>query len=121
MRGDPGHREGWLALEEGAAKAALALTASVPAPREVLVAGRLAGAPGLVDALTERLASVAPVSAATGLGTGVGTAAQGAALLADGLAGGRYAPLVEGLRLREASGTALDHLRMRGAESIRLA
>jgi predicted butyrate kinase (DUF1464 family) len=121
MRGDPGHREGWLALEEGAAKAALALTASVPAPREILVAGRLAGAPGLVDALTERLASVAPVSAATGLGTGVGTAAQGAALLADGLAGGRYAPLVEGLRLREASGTALDHLRMRGAESIRLA
>ena len=30
----------WLALEEGAAKAALALTVSVPAPREILVAGR---------------------------------------------------------------------------------
>jgi predicted butyrate kinase (DUF1464 family) len=97
------------------------LTASVPAPREILVAGRLAGAPGLLDALTERLAGVAPVSAATGLGTGAKAAAQGAALLADGLAGGRYAPLVEGLRLREASGTALDHLRMHGADSIRLA
>jgi predicted butyrate kinase (DUF1464 family) len=121
MRGDPGRRLGWIALEEGAAKAALALTASVPAPREILVAGRLAGAPGMLDALTERLAGVAPVSAATGLGTGGGTAAQGAAMLADGLAGGRYAPLVERLRLREASGTALDHLRMRGAESIRLA
>jgi predicted butyrate kinase (DUF1464 family) len=121
IRDDPSRREGWLALEEGAAKAALALTASVPAPREILVAGRLAGAPGLLDALTERLADVAPVSAAAGLGTGVGTAAQGAALLADGLAGGRYAPLVEGMRLREASGTALDHLRMRGADSIRLA
>ena len=34
--------EGWLALEEGAAKAALALTASVPAPREILVTGRCA-------------------------------------------------------------------------------
>jgi predicted butyrate kinase (DUF1464 family) len=121
MRGDPGRREGWLALEEGAAKAALALTASVPAPREILVAGRLAGAPGLLDALTERLAGVAPVSAATGLGTGAKAAAQGAALMADGLAGGRYAPLVERLRLREASGTALDHLRMQGADSIRLA
>jgi hypothetical protein len=121
MRGDPDRRFGWLALEEGAAKAALALTASVSAPREILVAGRLAGAPGLLDALTERLDGVAPVSAATGLATGGGTAARGAAVLADGLAGGRYAPLVEGLRLREASGTALDHLRMRGAESIRLA
>jgi predicted butyrate kinase (DUF1464 family) len=121
LRGDPRQREGWLALEEGAVKAALAMTVSVPAPREILVAGRLAGAPGLLDALSERLASVAAVSAATGLGTRAKTAAQGAALLADGLAGGRYAPLVEGMHLREASGTALDHLRMHGAESIRLA
>jgi predicted butyrate kinase (DUF1464 family) len=121
LRGDPRHREGWLALEEGAVKAALALTVSVPAPREILVAGRLARAPGLLDALTERLAGVAAVRAAAGLGTRAKTAAEGAALLADGLAGGRFAPLVEQLRLREASGTALDHLRMDGAESIRLA
>ena len=121
LRGDPSHSDGWLALEEGAVKAALALTVSVPSPREILVAGRLAGAPGLLDALTERLAGVATVRAATGLGPRAKTAAQGAALLADGLAGGRYAPLVERMRLRDASGTALDHLRMRGAESIRLA
>jgi predicted butyrate kinase (DUF1464 family) len=121
LRGDPRHREGWLALEEGAVKAALALTVSVPAPREILVAGRLAGAPGLLDALTERLAGVATVRAATGPGRRAKTAAQGAALLADGLAGGGYAPLVERLRLREASGTALDHLRMHGAENVRLA
>jgi predicted butyrate kinase (DUF1464 family) len=121
LRGDPGRSEGWLALEEGAVKAVLALMASVPAPREILVAGRLAGAPSLLDALTERLAGVAPVSAPTGLGPGAKTAAHGAAVLADGLAGGRYAPLVERLRLREASGSALDHLRMRGAASIRLA
>jgi predicted butyrate kinase (DUF1464 family) len=121
LRHDPDRREGWLALEEGAMKAALALTVSVRAPREILVAGRLAGAPGLLDALTERLADLAPVAAATGLGPRVKTAAQGAAVLADGLAGGRYARLVERLRLREASGTALDHLRMRGADSIRLA
>jgi predicted butyrate kinase (DUF1464 family) len=121
LRADPGLHEGLLALEEGAVKAALALTASVPAPREILVAGRLAGAPGLPEALTKRLAGVAPVSVATGLGARAKTAAQGAAVLADGLAGGRHAPLVERLRLREASGTVLDHLRMHGAESIRLA
>jgi predicted butyrate kinase (DUF1464 family) len=121
LRGDPSHREGWLALEEGAVKAALALTVSVPAPREIFVAGRLARAPGLLDAMTERLAGVATVRAATGLGASAKTAAQGAAVLADGLAGGRYGPLVDQLDLREASGTALDHLRMHGAGSIRLA
>jgi predicted butyrate kinase (DUF1464 family) len=121
LRRDPRHRDGWLALEEGASKAVLALTASVPAPREIVVAGRLAAAPGVLDGLGERLAGVAPVRAAAGLGGRSKTAAQGAALLADGLAGGRYAPLVERLRLREASGTALDGLRMRGAEEIRLA
>ena len=121
VRGDPSHRDGWLALEEGVVKAALALTASVPAPREILVAGRLARAPGLLDALTERLAGVANVRRAAGLGLRAKAAAQGAALMADGLAGGRYRPLVERLRLREASGTTLDHLRMYGTESIRLA
>ena len=37
-------------------------------------------------------------------------AAQGAALLADGLAGGRAAPLVEAMGIRDAGGTVLDHL-----------
>jgi predicted butyrate kinase (DUF1464 family) len=116
LREDPRARDGWLALEEGSAKAALALTASVPAPREVLVAGRLASAPGLLEALARRLAGVAPVRAALA----VKTAARGAAMLADGLAGGTYAPLVERMRLREARGGVLDHLRMYGAERIEL-
>ena len=121
LRADPGLRTGWHALEEGALKAALAMTASVPSPREILVAGRLAAASGLLEALSERLAGVAPVSVATGLGARAKTAAQGAAVLADGLAGGRYAPLVERLRLREAGGSALDHLRVDGADRIGLA
>jgi len=115
LRDDPRLRDGWLALEEGAAKAALALTVSAPAPREILVAGRLAGAPGVVDALGERLAAVAPVRAIGGV-----AAAHGAAVLADGLAGGPYAPLVERLGIADAAGTALDHLRVQGAERIRL-
>jgi predicted butyrate kinase (DUF1464 family) len=116
LRADPAARDGWLALEEGAAKAVLALTASVPAPREVLVSGRLASAPGLLDALGERLRAVAPVREALA----VKSAARGAALLADGLAGGAYAPLVDGMRLRDARGGVLDHLRMFGADRIAL-
>jgi predicted butyrate kinase (DUF1464 family) len=114
LRSDPQHRDGWLALEEGAAKAALALTVSAPAPREIIVAGRLAHAPGVLDALGERLAAVAPVRLVAK------AAAQGAAVLADGLAGGRYAALVERLGVRDASGSALDHLRIDGADRIRL-
>jgi predicted butyrate kinase (DUF1464 family) len=120
LRRDPRHREGWLALEEGAAKAALALTVSAPGPREILLAGRLAEAPGMPEALATRLAHVAPVRMAAGLGARVKAAAQGAALLADGLAGGRYAALVECLGVRHASGSALDHLRIHGADRIRL-
>ena len=116
LRAEPAARDGWLALEEGAAKAVLALTASVPAPREVLVTGRLADTPGLLDSLAERLASIAEVHPAAA----VKSAARGAALLADGLAGGRYAPLVDGLRLRAAHGGVLDHLRMYGADRIAL-
>lgn len=117
LRADPAAAAGWTALEEGAAKAVLALTASAGSPREVLVSGRLAAAPGLLDAIGTRLRGVAPVLAAPGWAT----AARGSALIADGLAGGRHAPLVARLRLREASGTALDHLRVDGADRIRLA
>jgi len=104
--------EGWLALEEGAAKAALALTSSVPGPREILVTGR--NAPSVLDALGTRLAHVASVRLVAK------AAARGAAVLADGLAGGRYAGLVERLGVRDASGSALDHLRVYGADRIRL-
>ena len=104
--------DGWLALEEGAAKAALAMTVSVRAPREILVTGR--HATDVLDGLGARLAHVAPVRPAEN------AAARGAAILADGLAGGRYAPLVERLGLRDASGTVLDHLRLHGADRIRL-
>jgi predicted butyrate kinase (DUF1464 family) len=112
LRRDPRHREGWRALEEAAAKAALALTVSAPAPREILVTGR--HAPGVLDALGPRLAHVAPVRSVAK------AAAHGAAVLADGLAGGRYAALVECMGVREASGSALDHLRLHGADRIRL-
>jgi predicted butyrate kinase (DUF1464 family) len=120
LRRNPRHREGWLALEEAAAKAAFALTVSAPAPREILVAGRMAHAPGVLEALGERLGGVAPVRMVTGPGADAKAAAQGAAVLADGLAGGRYAALVERLGVADASGSALDHLRVHGADRIRL-
>ena len=112
------HAEGWTALLEATAKAVHALSVSVPAPHEVVVSGRLARLPGLIATLASSLEDVAPV---VPLVPGrASAAARGGALLADGLAGGRNAGLVEVLRLRESSGTVLDALRVAGAETISL-
>jgi len=97
------------ALVEGAVKAVLALGASAPRARQVLVSGRLGRRDALVDALRARLPRH-EVARLEGFSSVVKEAAQGAALLADGLAGGAAAPIVEALRLREARGTVLDHL-----------
>jgi predicted butyrate kinase (DUF1464 family) len=112
------HADGWTALLEGAAKAVRGLLVSAPAPREIVVSGRLARLPNLVAALASSLGDVAPVVAL--VPARASAAAHGAALLADGLAGGSNADLVEALRLRESCGSALDHLRVAGSKSIAL-
>ena len=114
----PAHAEGWTALLEAAVKAVRALVVSAPTPHEIAVSGRLARLPELIATLAAALGAIAPVVA---LVPGrASAAARGGALLADGLAGGRNAALAEVLRLRESSGTALDHLRVAGAEEISL-
>ncbi len=114
----PAHADGWAALLEAAAKAVRSLVVSAPAPHEIVVSGRLARLPELVAALASSLCDIAPVLA---LGPGrASAAAHGAALLADGLAGGPHAGLAQVLRLRESAGSALDHLRVAGAEMISL-
>jgi predicted butyrate kinase (DUF1464 family) len=114
----PAHAEGWTALLEAAAKAVRGLLATASDPAEIVVSGRLARLPGMIDALAASLGDVAPVVALVpGLAS---TAAHGGALLADGLSGGRHAALTEALGLRDAAGTALDHLRVAGVETISL-
>jgi predicted butyrate kinase (DUF1464 family) len=114
----PALAEGWAALLEAAVKAVRALVVSVPTPHEILVSGRLAHLPELIAALSSSLGALAPVVA---LVPGrASAAARGAALLADGLVGGRNADLVDALKLREASGTVLDYVRVAGAAAISL-
>lgn len=52
-------------------------------------------------------------------GAWVKHAAQGAAVIANGLAGGAFAKVVDSLKLREASGTALDWLTHPRAAEVR--
>jgi predicted butyrate kinase (DUF1464 family) len=106
-------RVAWAAYVESAVKAAAALTVSVPQPLEIVLSGRLAQVAGVADELARRLAVVAPrtpVHVLTGFATVAKQGAQGAALIADGLAGGRWSALIAALGIREASGTVLDHL-----------
>ena len=91
---------------------------SVPAPHEIVVSGRLARVPELVAALGSSLRDIAPV--VTLIPGRASSAAYGGALLADALAGGPNAALADVLRLRESAGTALDHVRVAGGETISL-
>ncbi|TFG48266.1 MAG: DUF1464 domain-containing protein, partial [Gemmatimonadales bacterium] len=79
---------------------------------EILLSGRQAQQPAIREGLARRLAAIAPVRGLKGFATVAKEGAQGAAILADGLAGGINRGITDGLRLREASGTALDFLRV---------
>lgn len=104
--GEPGRD----AFVEGALKAVRSVLVSVPAPRELLLSGRALAEPGVRERLEAGLEGLAPIQRLQGFAKVAKAAAQGAAIIADGLAGGRWRPLVDTMRLRAARGTALDHL-----------
>ena len=86
---------------------------SVPRARDVILSGRLARVAGVRDELARRFAGVIAdrsLHVLNGFASVAKQAAQGAALLADGLAGGKSAALVDAMGIREACGTVLDHL-----------
>lgn len=104
---------------EGAAKAVHLLRSSAPAADQVLVSGRAAADGDLLERLGGMLTGVATVRPLAGFAVATKQGAQGAALIADGLAGGRCAPLVQHLRIREAGGSVLDHLHVISPEAAR--
>ena len=104
---------------EGAAKAVHLLRSSAPAADQVLVSGRAAADGDLLERLGGLLTGVATVRPLAGFAVATKQGAQGAALIADGLAGGRCAPLVQHLRIRQAGGSVLDHLHVISPEAAR--
>ena len=90
----------------------------VSSPREILISGRLARIPQVQEALTERLCTFAPVRQVEGFARVAKEAAQGAALIAEGLLGGVHKDLVGTMKLRAASGTVLDYLYIDGAQAV---
>jgi predicted butyrate kinase (DUF1464 family) len=113
---------------ESAVKAVLAAAVSLSEPEagespiDVLLSGRLAAVPAVREQLRRRLKPFArggAVHTVEGFASTAKHAAQGAALLADGLAGGAAAPIVQALGIREARGTLLDHLHVMSADAAR--
>jgi predicted butyrate kinase (DUF1464 family) len=115
---DPQSGRAW--FRESLLKAVAGLRALTPFD-EVVLSGRLLETePALADEVTADLGKLANVVRLDPLpGAWVKHAAQGAAVLADGLAGGRFAALVERLALRQTSGTSLDHLHHPRAAEVR--
>jgi predicted butyrate kinase (DUF1464 family) len=107
------------AYVEGAAKAVAQLRISAPRAEEVLVSGRGAADEGLLGRLQQTLAGVITVRRLEGFAPVAKHGAQGAALIADGIAGGRHSALVKRLRIGEAHGTVLDHLHLISAATAR--
>jgi predicted butyrate kinase (DUF1464 family) len=98
------------AYVEGAVRAARQLCQSAPAGEEIYLSGRLASEASVRDRIAAALADVGQILPLAGFAARAKQGAQGAALLADGLAGGARRDLVESLRIREATWTVLDHL-----------
>jgi len=95
---------------EGAVKAVRQLRCSAPSADEILLSGRHATELEIRATLAADLADIGPVRILAGSAVHARQGAEGAALLADGLAGGTNRALVDRLRVREARGTALDNL-----------
>lgn len=98
------------AFLESVIKAVAALLVAVPHPFEILLSGRVARNDGIARALHLKLSPIGPTRALRGFAHVSKEAAQGAALIADGLAGGSHTRLTDTLGLREAAGTVLDNL-----------
>jgi predicted butyrate kinase (DUF1464 family) len=105
-------------LVESLVKAVAGELAVVARAREILLSGRLSRVPGLREPVVAALSRWGPVRCLTSDAT-VKEAARGAAMIADGLAGGGYRQLVETMCLRQAAGTVLDQLYLSGADEVR--
>jgi predicted butyrate kinase (DUF1464 family) len=106
-------RMAWDGYLESAVKAVVTLTVSAPEAREVILSGRVARIEQVYVELARRIGAALPgatIRTLVGFGGTAKQGAQGAAVIADGLVGGRFAAIVDALGIRDASGTVLDHL-----------
>lgn len=109
----------WEAFLEDVTKRVAGEMTVLGVPREILLSGRLSRVPEIYRRVARRLSSFAPVRRVEGYASVSKEAAQGAALIGQGLVGGPLEDLVEAMGLRRACGSVLDHLYVGKAEDVR--
>ncbi|WP_297421011.1 DUF1464 family protein [Thermococcus sp.] len=103
----------WDAMKEGFLKAVASELAVVRGAREIILSGRLMRIDKLrkdVEDLFEERFGL-PVVRQRGLEGMAKEAAQGSAIIADGLAGGEFGDLVEHVEIKRSYGSVLDYVK----------
>jgi len=83
---------------------------SIEKVHEILLAGRYAELNYLKEKIVKALQDIAPVRIMKSYSQIAKHAAQGAAFIANGLLGGEFEPIIDNLKIKEASGTILDDI-----------
>lgn len=109
----------WEALLESTVKDVAAINVSVGSTPQILLSGRLSRIDKIQKELSTKLSDFADVRTVEGFAKIAKEAAQGAALIADGLASGNNKNLVNSLKIREATGTVLDYIYFKEIEELR--
>jgi len=109
------------AMLESIEKAVRGLTTSIESPREILLSGRYSRSPKLKSLIQERLCKIAPVRKLMTLPRAEISkeAAQGYAMVGEGIAGGVFSDLVKHMHIMDARGTVLSwvfHPRLKAAK-----
>lgn len=102
----------WRGMMESVEKGVASMLTSVPEPNEILLSGRLTRIPEVkkeLDRRLEKFASIRRLGSLKGAEE-VKEAAQGYAMVAEGLSGGEFSELIDHAEIKEAEGTALDYL-----------
>mgnify|MGYP001626354454 CR=1 FL=1 len=112
--GEKSYQLAWEGMVEGIIKAvAMLLTAFSKQPKEIILTGRLSRV-NVVQRRLEKVLSekfgIVPRRAKHMFAERAKEAAQGAALLANGIFGGKYAGLAEAMKIKEAKGTVIDYI-----------
>ncbi len=111
----------WNALIEGVEKGVASMLTSVSEPNEILTSGRLTRIDEVQKELERKLRGYAPVRSVGSLkgAKEVKEAAQGHAMVAEGLSGGEFSEVIDCIKIREADGTPLDHIYHPKADTIK--
>ena len=113
LSGEEPYTTAFKAFIDGILKAVAAVHTSIRKPKEVLLSGRYSRNKVIREILEEALSKYASVRRLKGLeGAKVSKeAAQGYAVVAEGVAGGEFSDLVKRMKIPEARGTVADWIR----------